>query len=175
MRAGQVALNDVAERSMADATRPEDRLALLVSGLVLMHAKNPMSARVSDIEVRALTPGSPAHTEIVGLRDTYEAVWHGVLREGCADGVFETSDERLTRLGLLTMCTGMSEWYRPMGEENLAHICSHFIAMALSAVRARRGAEYISPADVPMVAMELVPLLPWEPTGEGTADLEVPA
>lgn len=163
MRSSQLALNAAAEAALDGVERPEARLAVLVGGLVAMHARNPLSTRVADIEIRSLAHSSDARAAMVALRDEYEALWRSVLAQGRDEGIFDSDDDRLTRLALIAMCTGMSEWYRPQGERNLVHIIEHFVDLSMAAVHARRGRRRIGAADVPMIDLGLVSQLPWEP------------
>ncbi|WP_187414694.1 TetR/AcrR family transcriptional regulator [Nonomuraea sp. PA05] len=157
MRAGQRGLIDSTERMLAPHSRPADRLALLIGSLTAVHARNPMTTRVMDGELRSLTPGSAAHDEIIGLRDAYEAHWKDALADGVAEGVFRVADERLTRLALMSMCTGTSEWYRPDGRSTLEQVCAEFVAIGLAAVRAS-AVQPVATAD-----FSLLPEYPWEP------------
>jgi len=166
IRVGQQALNERTARSLEGVERPEQRLALLISGLVATHGINRMSALVGDTELRALTPDAPAYRELVQLRDDYEALWSRTLRDGASEGVFEFAAERSTRLGLLTMCTGISRWYRPGGELDLASLCAHFTDLGLAAVRARRGRRPVRAAAVTLVDPATVPRIPGEPEEE---------
>ncbi|MGY2125682.1 hypothetical protein ACW9HJ_29905 [Nocardia gipuzkoensis] len=86
--------------------------------------------------MRALAPGSRRHTEIVGLRDRYEAHWRDTLRDGVDDGTFRIADQRLTRIALLSMCSNVSEWYRPADDG--ASISHGFAEIGPAAVRASR-------------------------------------
>jgi AcrR family transcriptional regulator len=156
MRVAQRGLIDSTERMLAPYRRPADRLSLLIGSLTAVHARNPMT-RVMDGELRSLTPGSAARDEIIGLRDAYEAHWKGALADGVAEGVFRVADERLTRLALMSMCTGTSEWYRPDGRSTLEQVCAEFVAIGLAAVRAP-AVEPFATAD-----FSLLPEYPWEP------------
>jgi TetR/AcrR family transcriptional regulator, cholesterol catabolism regulator len=157
MRVAQRGLIEATERMLAPYDRPGDRLCVLISSLTAIHARNPMTTRVMDGELRSLTPGSAAHDEIIGLRDAYEAHWKHALADGVAQGAFRVADEKLTRLALMSMCTGTSEWYRPDGDSTLEQVCAEFVAIGLAAVRA--------PADaaVPTVDFSQLPDFPWEP------------
>jgi TetR/AcrR family transcriptional regulator, cholesterol catabolism regulator len=171
MREGQRSLSEATEASLAGVDRPEDRLALLISGLVGAHVVNRMISLVTDGEIRALAPGSEPHDEVVAMRDTYEASWRDVLRDGVDGGVFEVCDQSLTRLALLSMCTGVSEWYNPVGPADLNTITREFVGIGLAAVRARRDRRQVTVDDVPVVDPARLPRLPWEPrvkpTGPG--------
>lgn len=163
MRQMQQGLNDSTETALRGVTRPEDRLALLISGLAGSHVVNPKTGLVSDGEIRALAPESPGHTEIVGLRDRYEALWRDTLRDGVDDGIFRIADQRLTRIALLSMCSSVSEWYRPTGPDDGPSISAGFVGIGLAAVRARRDGREISAADVPVVDFTTIPRVDWEP------------
>ncbi|MFZ5848913.1 MAG: TetR/AcrR family transcriptional regulator [Actinomycetota bacterium] len=163
MREGQRSLSEAAEASLVDVQRPEDRLALLISGLVGAHLVNRMISLVTDGEIRALAPNSDAHDEIVAMRDTYEALWRQVLRDGAEEGIFQISDQSMARLALLNMCTGVSEWYDPAGSADLNTIIREFVGIGLASVRARRGRRPVTADDVPVVDPGQLPRLPWEP------------
>ncbi|UBU14518.1 TetR/AcrR family transcriptional regulator [Nonomuraea gerenzanensis] len=157
MRVAQRGLIASTERLLAPHRRPADRLSLLISSLTAVHARNPMTTRVMDGELRSLTPGSAALDEIIALRDAYEAHWKDALADGVAEGSFHVADERLTRLALMSMCTGTSEWYRPDGRSTLEQVCAEFVAIGLAAVRAPSGTP-VATAD-----LSLLPEYPWEP------------
>ncbi|SEM06241.1 TetR/AcrR family transcriptional regulator [Nonomuraea pusilla] len=160
MRDGHGRLLDSTARVLRDAARPAERLALLIGSLTAVHALNPLITRVMDGELRSLTPGSPAHDEIIALRDAYEDHWRAALSDGVAEGSFHVADQRLTRLALMSMCTGTSEWYRPDGDSTLEQVCAEFVAIGLAAVRAPGDASARVPATPDF---SLLPHFPWEP------------
>ncbi|MFI7695335.1 TetR/AcrR family transcriptional regulator [Nonomuraea sp. NPDC049655] len=156
MRTGLQGLIDSTARVLDGATRPADRLALLITSLTALHALTPLTSRVMDGELRSLTPGSPAHTEVIALRDAYESHWTSALADGVAEGAFHVADQKLTRLALMSMCTGTSEWYRPDGDSTLEQVCAEFVTIGLAAVRA--AGPVVAPLD-----RRLLPVFPWEP------------
>lgn len=170
MREMQRRLNTATEAQLASLTRPEDRLATLISGLVGAHAVNRMSSGVTDGEIRALTPGSEGHEEIVAMRDTYEAHWRDALRDGVDEDLFRIADQRLTRLALLSMCTGVSDWYDPAGTTPLPVICREFVGIGLAAVGARRDGSAVGPDDVAPFDPGSVLRVSWEPRVKDSAD-----
>ncbi|WP_343949757.1 TetR/AcrR family transcriptional regulator [Nonomuraea longicatena] len=156
MRVGQLGLIDATDRLLAHRPAPADRLAVLIGSLTAIHALNPMTTRVMDGELRSLTPGSSARDEIIALRDRYEDRWRTTLAEGADQGDFRIPDQRLTRLALMAMCTGTSEWYRPDGDASLERVCAEFVAIGLASVRSR--------VQVSMrLDLSLLPDYPWEP------------
>ncbi len=163
MRDGHRALTESVQRQLKSSDLPEERLGILVGGLAAAHATNPLSTRVVDSEIRALAIGSDARTEIVMLRDHFESFWTKVLSEGIKEGVFTIDDEHLTRLSLISMCTGMSYWYRPALGHDLVQLATHFSDLALGAVRAQRNGKAIRGRDLRPLRIDLVPILDSEP------------
>ncbi|SEG99512.1 DNA-binding transcriptional regulator, AcrR family [Nonomuraea solani] len=159
MRVAQRGVTEATERMLTPFDRPADRLGVLISSLTAIHARNPMTTRVMDGELRSLTPGSAAHDEIIALRDAYEEHWKRALADGVAEGTFRVADQKLTRLALMSMCTGTSEWYRPDGASTLEQVCAEFVTIGLAAVRA--PAQAVATAD-----FSLLPEYPWEPPDE---------
>lgn len=87
-------------------------------------AVNPLTSRVTDQEVRALSPA--AHAKIVGLRDGYEALHADVLERGTRTGAFALTDVRLARLALLEMGNGVANRYRPDGRVDVGTLQDRF-------------------------------------------------
>jgi TetR/AcrR family transcriptional regulator, cholesterol catabolism regulator len=96
---------------------PAAQLARLVSAHVGFCAVNPLTARVTDQEIRALSPSVRA--ELGDMRDDYESMYARILERGTRTGVFALTDVRLARLALLEMCNGVANWYRPDGRVDL--------------------------------------------------------
>ncbi|MFI6596360.1 TetR/AcrR family transcriptional regulator [Nonomuraea sp. NPDC050536] len=156
MREGHRELIDSTRKALAGVEDPADRLAILITTLTAVHALTPMITRVMDGELRSLTPGSDSHAEIIGLRDAYEEFWRATLADGIARGVFRVADQRLTRLALMSMCTGTSEWYRPSGDSSLEQVCAEFVEIGLAAVRCP-----VRPSAG--LDLSVLPDYPWEP------------
>lgn len=164
MREGQDTLNLQTKRMLDGVDRPEDRLSLLVTELAGSHGINRTVSRVTDGELRAFKPGSPTYLELVANRDTYERWWAEAIEQGIAEGVFRVRDARVTRLGLMAMCTGVSEWYRPDGPSPLSDICRAMADTALSAVRAERDGRLLTSEDVQVFDLADLVRVDWEPT-----------
>jgi AcrR family transcriptional regulator len=163
MREGQDTLNLQTKRMLDGVDRPEDRLSLLVTELAGSHGINRTISRVTDGELRAFTPGSAIYLELVANRDTYERLWAEAIEQGIAEGVFRVRDARVARLGLMAMCTGVSEWYRPDGPSPLSDICRALADTALSAVRAERDGRPLTSDDVQVFDLADLVRVGWEP------------
>jgi AcrR family transcriptional regulator len=160
---GHKALTAAALRELEGRERPEHRLGLLVGGLVAGHATNPLSTRVIDTEIRALAPGSSGRSQVIALRDEYEALWAEEIERGRAEGVFDVAEPHLARLALLTMCSGMSNWYRRDASTDLRALSGHFVDLALGSLHATRSRRRVRAADIPPLTLEWVPLMTSEP------------
>lgn len=158
LRAGHLDLITATDRLLEGLSRPADRLAVLIGSLTAIHAMSPMITRVMDGELRSLTFGSAAYDEVIALRDAYEDRWRLALADGVEQGVFRVADPKLTRLALMSMCTGTSEWYRPDGDSTLHQVCAEFVEIGLAAVRAP-----VQAAQTPAIDLDLLPDFPWEP------------
>jgi AcrR family transcriptional regulator len=116
-------------RSAGDAVSGSDDAAVQLARLVAAHvgfsAVNPQTTRVTDHEIRALSPATRA--ELVGMRDEYEAMFARVLDRGARTAVFALTDVRLARLGLLGMCNGVANWYQSGGRVDLETLQERFI------------------------------------------------
>lgn len=160
---GQELLSSTTRDHLEGVDRPEDRLALLVSGLVGAHGVNRMTSRVTDGELRSFDPASSVYADIVQRRDEYENLWRDTLSRGVEEGVFDLTDRRLTRLALLAMCTGVSEWFREDGDVGLDEVCAEFVNVALTAVNARRDGVAVTVKDVAVVDPTQLARAPYEP------------
>jgi AcrR family transcriptional regulator len=117
---------------------PGVQLARLVRVHVGLCALNPLTAKVTDQEIRALR--SDDHTVLIGLRDDYEAIFAGVIEHGMSTGVFQLTDQRVARLALLEMCNGVANWYRPDGRLTVAEVQDQLVELACRLMGAPSGA-----------------------------------
>lgn len=167
VREGQRLLQASTEEALELARTPGDKIAGLVGVLVGAHGRNRMLSFVTDWEIRSLSPGTDAHSEIVGMRDAYEQLWSSAISEGIDAGVFSAANPRITRLSLLNMCTGVSAWYRPDGPSSLEDIVRELTLHAfavLGAAPASGTHPGIHPDDVIMPDVAAMPMSEWEPT-----------
>lgn len=112
----------------AMAEDPGRRLAALVAAHVGFSARNPLTARVTDQELRFLDGST--YDELVAMRDDYEAMFTAVLDQGVRAGVFQLTDTRLARLAILEMGNGVAHWYRPDGRLPLPEVQRRFVEFA---------------------------------------------
>lgn len=125
-----------AARTALDSTSdPAAQLARLVSAHVGLSALNPLTARVTDQEVRSLGPRK--RQELLALRDDYESLFTRLLERGARTGDFTIGDVAVTRLALLEMCNGVANWYSPGGRLSVTQVQDQFASLAARLVAGR--------------------------------------
>jgi AcrR family transcriptional regulator len=142
MRQGLHRLTVGAQAALQDANGPAEELAQLVRWHILYHGREQLVSLVSDNELRALS--SAQLKSMIKLRDRYEILWRDTIARGVESGDFHAKDQKLTRLALLPMCSGVVYWYSPAGELALAAIADDFVELALALV-GYEGARPVEP------------------------------
>lgn len=111
------AMADLWDRSVAALEEARNdvihRLDLLVECLVLFHAQRRDLAFIAASEIRSLA--GQARVEYIAARDRQQRLMDQVVEEGVASGRFATPFAREASRAVITMCTGVAQWYRPGG------------------------------------------------------------
>ncbi len=134
-------LTDAGRIARLSGHPPDWVLGSLTENHVWFHATHPHETMVTDSELRVLT--GHRRERVVALRDEYEAVWRSVIVGGVQEGVFDVIDPDVTARSLISLCTGISGWYRPSGRLTIEQLCEAHADLALSAVRAQRNSRPI--------------------------------
>jgi AcrR family transcriptional regulator len=135
-----------AERVVAAHPNPAEGLVLLVEQHVWAHGIDRLAKLVTDTEIRALA--DERLEKVLSVRDGYEHQWRAVVENGTSCGVFDVDQPKITTIGLMEMCTGVSHWYRPGGDLTLQDLCHIHADNALALVRARRDDKVIRRRDL---------------------------
>jgi AcrR family transcriptional regulator len=121
----RLAMTDLHDRSLqAEADAGDDvtrRFDHHVECLVLFHAHRGDLAYVAANEIRALEPEERAAH--IARRDRQQRLLDDIVAEGVAEGRMAVPAVRDTSRAVVTMCTGVAQWYRldgPMGPDELA-------------------------------------------------------
>ncbi len=149
MREGNDRLEQTVRAALANVTRPEDRLGILTQVHVFVHASFRQECRVIDAEFRSLTGDHRA--AVLEQRDAYERLWSQALEDGAAAGTLTVDDLRVTRLALLSMCTGVAHWFRPEGPNDAFELSRRHVDLTLRSTRATRGRRALQATDLPLV------------------------
>lgn len=116
---------------------PASAICLLIEQHVWAHVDDRLAKIVADTEIRSLT--DDRLTRVLELRDTYENSWRTVVQAGVKAGTFEVADITAASIGLLEMCTSVSNWYRPTGRLSLGALCATYSDLGLGLLRATNG------------------------------------
>lgn len=126
-------LRERSEQALAEAgTSVSDQFDLLVECLVLFHARRTGLAFIAFSEIRSLE--GQARLEHIAARDYQQGLLDAVIEKGAEAGVFGTRFPREAGLAVITMCTGVAQWFRqdgPMTPEELAERYREIARMAV--------------------------------------------
>jgi AcrR family transcriptional regulator len=126
---------------------PEDRLFHGVRAYVAYVVENPAEALVAHTELRYLD--AEHRRRLVVARDRVDELLQQIVAEGVEAGVFRTPFPREATRAILTMCSGVAQWYRPDGSLSGDEIARRYAHLALSMVRDADGAPAAPPGDAP--------------------------
>lgn len=149
MREGNDRLAAATAAGLRTVTRPEDRLGVLAQVHVFVHASFREEARVIDAEFRSLT--GVHRDRVLAQRDDYERLWADALQAGAEAGTLSVDDQHLTKLALLSMCSGVAHWFRPEGPDDAYAISVGHVDLVLLSVRATRGRRLLHAGDLPLL------------------------
>lgn len=111
------AMSDLWPRSQAAVTEAgacvSRQFGLLVECLVLFHARRKNLAFVASSELRSLEPA--ARLEQIAARDRQHRLMDSIVEQGIATGTFSTPHPKEVSTAMITMCTGVAQWYQPDG------------------------------------------------------------
>ena len=99
------------------------------------HLDRPELVFIAYMELRNLSPEN--FTVIEGLRRDYENRLEAILRAGVAEGVFDVPDLKLAVMGLISLLTGVTTWFRDGGRLSRADVETIYWDMVRKAVSAR--------------------------------------
>jgi AcrR family transcriptional regulator len=138
-------LIDGLRRAGESATDPKARLSAAVRFHVLFHVERQNEAIISHTEIRSLTNENRA--TIIAKRDLYERMFCDLLAAGIEAGQFRSTDIRLTAIAILTMCSGVSDWFAENGRLSAETVADQYEAIVLRMVGAADDASRVDRND----------------------------
>lgn len=120
-------LNSRLERIVREQPRPLPRLHEAIANHIRLHTSYKSEFFIIDTEIRALEGESRAH--ILALRDHYEALLQGILRDGIEQGVFRRTDVKVSSYAIIAMCTEVATWFRPDGRLSVQQVIDMYSSM----------------------------------------------
>lgn len=122
------------DEALSGHLAPRDRLIAFTSFHARYHMTRRMQVYVANSELRSLDPDNRAG--IVAMRRAYERRLEDILVAGRDAGIFSIGDLRVTAFALISMMTGICEWYRPGGRMSQDDLVALHVEMILRAVGA---------------------------------------
>jgi TetR/AcrR family transcriptional regulator, cholesterol catabolism regulator len=129
-------LTDKVIAAMALHRRPAMRLAAAVREHVAFHGIHRREAFVTDSEIRALA--ERPRRALIARRDTYQAMFSEVIRDGIRDGSLRASDADVATYAILLQCTGVALWFDPRGHSTLEQVAELHVELVLGSLQAPR-------------------------------------
>lgn len=130
------AMSDLWPRSQAAVAEAGSsvslRFALLVECLVLFHARRRGLAFVAYSEIRSLH--AAAREEQIAARDRQQRLMDSIVRLGATTGVFTTPYPQEASTAVITMCTGVAQWFQPDGPLSAEQLAERYREIAIMTV-----------------------------------------
>lgn len=118
---------------------PQGRLRAAVRFHVLFHTGRQDEAFISHTEIRALTEQN--RRQVLAKRHLYEERFCELLQAGVEAGVFHIPDVRLTNIAILTMCSGVADWFFHNGRLDAESVAERYVEMVERLVGYSRSAK----------------------------------
>jgi len=126
------AMQELWQRSMAAHAEAGDdamrALQLHIECLALFHAHRKELAFLASTELRSLAPA--AQNLHIAARDRQEHLLIDVLQLGAEQNAFDVADPAQLARALITMCTGISQWFSPTGPLSATAIAQDYVLYA---------------------------------------------
>jgi len=132
---GVAELLERARLARAEGRDPVERFSLMIESLVLFHTHRQEVGFVGASEMRSLDPGS--RREIAGGRMRQQRMIDEEALAAAAAGRFGTPYPKEAARAVVTMCTGIVQWYKPSGPLTPTDIVAQYVRFALDLMLAR--------------------------------------
>jgi TetR/AcrR family transcriptional regulator, cholesterol catabolism regulator len=110
------------------------QLAAAVEAYVGFIVDRPQASIIGISEIRYLE--GPSRQDVTAVRDRTEDLFRGILAAGTQAGEFATPYPRDAARAIVTMCSAMSNWYRPEGPLGRDELTSRYVEFSLGIARA---------------------------------------
>ena len=132
----EIAMADLYGRSIAALEEAgesvEAKFRSHIECLVLFHAHRGELAFIAASEIRALEP--EARARHIASRDRQQRLLDEIVEEGVRARLFRTQSPRHASRALITMCTGVSQWYQPGGQLSPANVAEEYVLLSQRAL-----------------------------------------
>jgi AcrR family transcriptional regulator len=134
----ELAMTDLLTRSRAaraEGHDPVERFELLVECLALFHTHRRDLGFIGASEMRSLDPD--ARARIARQRTEQQRMVDAEVLRGTRDGSFATPRPREAARAVVTLCTGLSQWFSPAGRATPEQVAAEYVQFGLDLVRHR--------------------------------------
>lgn len=105
---------------------------LLVECLVLFHASRRSLAFIAYSEIRSLDPETSERH--IAARDRQQRLMDEIIQRGMDEGVFLAAHAHEASMAVITMCTGVAQWYRTDGPLSPRDLAERYRPIAARAI-----------------------------------------
>ena len=120
-------LNTNLERIVSKSHKIQQCLFEAISNHIVLHTTYKSEFFIIDTEIRALEGDNRGM--ILALRDHYEDLIQGLLREGMEQGVLCKTDVKISSYAIIAMCTEVAQWFRPVGRLSVQQVIEMYYQM----------------------------------------------
>jgi AcrR family transcriptional regulator len=122
-------LEDVVRRPLP----PQEKLRCAIQTYVGRLTEDADLAAVLLLEYRSVEPDLRARQ--IERRDSFEALWRKILKEGIQEKVFRPVDESIATFALLGIQNWMITWYREAGRLSPSDLADQFFELFLNGLK----------------------------------------
>jgi AcrR family transcriptional regulator len=113
------------QMAIEDKATPLEKLRTAIRFHIVYHTVDMDETYVADAELRSLEPDNLK--KIVIMRTNYEKIFKSIMKEGIDAGTMEIDNVSHASKALLPMCTGVSYWYNPEGDQSISEIADSYV------------------------------------------------
>ena len=129
-------MGELLERSTAaraEGRTPVERFTLLVECLALFHTHRKELGFVGASEMRSLA--REPRERVAAIRRRQQQMVDEEVQQAVLDGDFTTDRPHEASRAVVSLCTGLSQWYSPSGPTSAADVAQQYVQFALDLVR----------------------------------------
>jgi AcrR family transcriptional regulator len=115
--------------AIKDESDPLQKLRKAIIFHIEYHTLDRDQTYVADAELRSLEADN--YKKIVTMRNSYEKIYRNILLEGERAGKMRIENIKIGSRALLQMCTGISYWFDPDGEQSISEIAENYVNLFL--------------------------------------------
>jgi AcrR family transcriptional regulator len=115
------------ERANAKSSNVVERLKKLIELHIRFHTEQKEEVIIGHLELRSLPPKN--RKIITDLRDRYSNILTELIREGVKKKIFAADDPRVASFAILSMLSGVANWYEEGGRLSQAKIIDLHLRM----------------------------------------------